>query len=540
MTRKKEVPIIHEKKDRRRNWENDIMSSLGKDFLTIQSNAFALEKEGEYEKALNLYWKLINLECDVGFPYNRVRIISVKQKDWNQAINVCNKYIDLDYNTPGHDRAYKKFKKYIEKYRGKLGIGETTSPNCKKILNEAIENASPLSKQRFKKRLPIMKLTPPTPLSILSPINLTTINVPELQNYYPAIGSLSSNQIKFYNTWLKEWKNGNPIDVKGNISYLFIYSYDLIADVEKNTKKTLNEFKTLQRVYENEVKFAEYMSIWINDVLLLESNYKDSIAYLQAQIYKNQYSLASARINLYLLLSLKYRVGFPISGYDVYYLSNKKLRKPILKKIDLIIDFLEETIRETENNYGIDLLSLITEQFAFQQSSKWYLFRGFPSAAFKPKNINFYYYSELDDFKIVIDEWMKEAENIVRDSLGLPRIGEGWISETLLFEIIKQLCEAYGYEVIHHSYPPFLGRQELDIHIPSLNLGIEYQGIQHYEPINLFGGIDGLSERKKLDIRKKKLCRDHGIRLIEFRYDEPLEKDYVWNRIKRFFPDNER
>lgn len=517
------------------NWKDKVKSLTGKDFLSIQSEAYDLEKKGDYEKALKQYWKLIDFGCDVGFPYDRVRIISVKQKDWKQAIKACQAFIDLDLKTPGHIRAYKKYRQYIQNYQGKLGIGEVISLTKDYILKRAIENASYASKRRFKEVLPNFDLGEPFPSRITGTIELQSISVPTLQTYYPSLSMMNKNQLDFYNTWLREWKKGNPVDVKGNISYLFVYSYDLLKNVEINPKNTLYELRLLQRIYQKESKFAEYMSIWINDVLLLESNYMGSIAYLQDEIYKNPYSLASAKVNLHILLSLKYKVGVPISGYDIYYLSNKKMRKTILRKLDILINYLENTIRDLENNYEIDLLSLITEQFAFIQSSKWYLFRGFQSATLNYKNIDFYNYSELGDFKIVIDEWVREAENIVRDSLGLPRIGKGWISETLLFNIVKEFCESYGYEVIHHSYPPFLGRQEIDIHIPSLNLGIEYQGIQHYEPIELFNGIEGLNKRKKLDERKKTLCREQGITLIEFNYDEPIEKDYVWNRLKKYF-----
>ena len=39
-----------------------------------------------------------------------------------------------------------------------------------------------------------------------------------------------------------------------------------------------------------------------------------------------------------------------------------------------------------------------------------------------------------------------------------------------------------------------------------MNIGIEYQGIQHYECIDIFGGAEAFEHRKELDARKEKLC----------------------------------
>lgn len=53
---------------------------------------------------------------------------------------------------------------------------------------------------------------------------------------------------------------------------------------------------------------------------------------------------------------------------------------------------------------------------------------------------------------------------------------------------------------------------ELDIYIPSLNLAFEIQGIFHYEPIFGQAKLDYIQENDK---RKKKLCKDNSITLVE-------------------------
>ena len=55
---------------------------------------------------------------------------------------------------------------------------------------------------------------------------------------------------------------------------------------------------------------------------------------------------------------------------------------------------------------------------------------------------------------------------------------------------------------------------------------MEYQGVQHYHPVEFFGGEDALNLRLELDSRKRKACEERGVRLIEWDYQtEPTEKN---------------
>ena len=108
----------------------------------------------------------------------------------------------------------------------------------------------------------------------------------------------------------------------------------------------------------------------------------------------------------------------------------------------------------------------------------------------------------------------------MRDRHGVPRIGEGWVSEMRVFDLAKALFP----DAQHHSSPRWLKPQHLDILIPSRGVAIEYQGNQHYEAVDFFGGAEGLVERRKLDARKRRLCKKNGCSLIEWRYDEPIDR----------------
>jgi hypothetical protein len=115
---------------------------------------------------------------------------------------------------------------------------------------------------------------------------------------------------------------------------------------------------------------------------------------------------------------------------------------------------------------------------------------------------------------------LRECENKCRLQLGIPMIGEGWVNETALYYFIKTLFSEF--EVIHHGRPNFLGLQHYDIFIPELSIAIEYQGQQHKQPVEFFGGEIGYINNLERDKRKKKLSKQNGVKLIEVfpNYDE--------------------
>jgi len=56
---------------------------------------------------------------------------------------------------------------------------------------------------------------------------------------------------------------------------------------------------------------------------------------------------------------------------------------------------------------------------------------------------------------------------------------------------------------------------ELDVYIPSLNLGFEYQGEHHYHDVHYFGVHQHIRQK---DSEKKALCKQHGVTLVDVPY----------------------
>jgi hypothetical protein len=118
---------------------------------------------------------------------------------------------------------------------------------------------------------------------------------------------------------------------------------------------------------------------------------------------------------------------------------------------------------------------------------------------------------------------LRRAENAIRRKEGLRDVGDEWASQALLFSLVRQIERGAKRE---HS-PTWLRPQRFDVYVPRLKLAIEYQGAQHYEPVDFFGGADALRKRQELDVRKRELSARHGVRLIEWRHDTPIDRDAV-------------
>lgn len=106
-----------------------------------------------------------------------------------------------------------------------------------------------------------------------------------------------------------------------------------------------------------------------------------------------------------------------------------------------------------------------------------------------------------------------------------------WINEQKLYNLIRL---SYS-DAVYQFHPVWLGQQSLDIYIPSLKIAVEYQGRQHYEAVDFFGGEDGLKKRQELDQRKRKCCTENQVQLLEWPYTTPVDKPHVMKFVKDNF-----
>jgi len=100
--------------------------------------------------------------------------------------------------------------------------------------------------------------------------------------------------------------------------------------------------------------------------------------------------------------------------------------------------------------------------------------------------------------------------------------------QTAIVDILKKILPNEKIDFEHHIGERLL----LDIYVPSYDLAIEYHGRQHFEFSAFFhkSEIDfELSQER--DERKIELCKELGITLVIFRYNDVLNEDTVFERI---------
>lgn len=83
--------------------------------------------------------------------------------------------------------------------------------------------------------------------------------------------------------------------------------------------------------------------------------------------------------------------------------------------------------------------------------------------------------------------------------------------KTILEENNIKFIPQMNFDWLRYKCP-----QYLDFYLPEYNIAIECQGIQHFIPIDYFGGEEGLINSKLRDSNKLKLCVQNGIELLYF------------------------
>lgn len=144
----------------------------------------------------------------------------------------------------------------------------------------------------------------------------------------------------------------------------------------------------------------------------------------------------------------------------------------------------------------------------------------------------------LDERKKRSKKRWREYEQEIRVELGIPKIGEQWVSETSVYYLVKKILSQTDIEVLHHYRPKFLEGKELDIYFEYCDkkVGIEYQGLQHFKPVDFFGGEKSFKEVQKRDKDKKNQCEKNGIELIYYNHFENISEKLVIKKLKDVIP----
>lgn len=108
---------------------------------------------------------------------------------------------------------------------------------------------------------------------------------------------------------------------------------------------------------------------------------------------------------------------------------------------------------------------------------------------------------------------------------------------------IHDILVENGFQFVEeYSFPDLVGSHGVPLRFDfavfeddELLCLIEYQGRQHYEPCQHFGGRNSFNRRQRYDLRKQVYCKRNGINLVTVPYTDEarLSYDYLVNAIDR-------
>lgn len=359
------------------------------------------------------------------------------------------------------------------------------------------------------------------------------MRVPPFKQYYASEGDMNPRQKRFYDYWKANWEKGKKISVNNQISYIFCYIYDILflpfksekkfrssgieicitingrpiadelrADYRVCVEKVIQILKKIIKEYQEEERLTWYCKFWLSDCYVLLGDYKNALL-----AYPELFVDEKAEVPTVHLLNLKLRNNEKITGYDILTLNGANVTSFGKRNIKKVAQYLEILIRQKEKKEGIILI----KQWQGEKR-EWNIFNG-SHCAYTLKNVPYYDFGYSENVRREVQELTREAENTVREEMNIPKIGEGWIAETELYYKIKNIFSTT--EVIHHARPDWLGNQHVDIFFPKKKIAIEYQGAQHYRPVDFFGGVQAFNANKRRDKIKKQKCKKNKVKLIE-------------------------
>jgi len=97
---------------------------------------------------------------------------------------------------------------------------------------------------------------------------------------------------------------------------------------------------------------------------------------------------------------------------------------------------------------------------------------------------------------------------------------------------IRLFLENNNIEYIKEYIIKDLGNYRFDFYLPNYNLIIEFDGKQHFQPVEFFGGLVALRKTKYNDYIKTMYCLNNAINIIRIKYLDIDKIDYILSSLK--------
>lgn len=235
----------------------------------------------------------------------------------------------------------------------------------------------------------------------------------------------------------------------------------------------------------------------------------------------------------------------------------KITNEEFIKRLDVLYgDRLDTSV--TKYNGANKIVSVICKKHGLFQTTPYSLYQGISCNKCKRET--------LRNLKLKTQEqFLKESKEKYGDELMMDKVHyvdentpiligckiHGYIWQSPRVHLKGNGCPLCKKSVLERKIGSFLKNEgisyiqeykvsksllRLDFYLPKYNAAIECQGIQHFEKVEHFGGVERFVETNERDKRKKMLCAQNGIRI--FYYSE-IKKYHTFLNEKLFHNVNE-
>lgn len=222
-----------------------------------------------------------------------------------------------------------------------------------------------------------------------------------------------------------------------------------------------------------------------------------------------------------------------ILNYPIYvilnYIDKKELEKELLIAYDNNFAYLFQTIdllkEKLKLNNNEELKKYIELKYGKINMGDY---KARKNAYIKYTNFSlsadrYHYYQDYFEDKYK-NKFKEDYDQLLKEG----KINTRWKSEQDVYRLVSFIYP----DAIYQYKGKWLKRLSLDIYVPSINVAIEYQGLQHYEAIDYFGGKVNLIKSIERDKRKAQLCKENNINLIYWEHNKKITFEVLKEKLE--------
>ncbi len=337
---------------------------------------------------------------------------------------------------------------------------------------------------------------------------MSAIGVPGFSVYYPTAAMLDAEQASFYRYLKGALDRGEAPEVADQVSYLYLYTYDVLASASSHGPGAARvQLESLAARYRHHGGFERSCREWAADCLLVGGEYETYLDRTEAPLpFGSNGYRADRRLNI------QHHLEREADAVDLFTNSEGYVTDFTKNQAGRFRELLYQESESCVIRDGPWFDRLIAQMGPSSNIYEISLFNG----AVVPRNPRVPFKSYCFYSAPSYSSWMRDvgraAENRLRQEAGVPLVGEGWIAETALYRVMASTF--FETSVVQHGRPSWLGRQHFDIWFPEWKIAVEYQGMQHFEAVEYFGGAKSLADTIERDQRKADLARENGVFLV--------------------------